>query len=65
MDYENYKSPKMSKAINKPSNANFYGWNKFCKWAKRVGVNLNCQDDWFPWWDCWTSAYIAGMNGDS
>jgi hypothetical protein len=35
---------------------------KFFAWAKDSGVNLDCEDDWHPWLECWINGYTSGVN---
>ena len=49
----------------KPKNADLYGWNRFKQWSKKVGINLEHEEDWLLWWECWQRGYLAGINGDN
>jgi hypothetical protein len=42
-----------------PRKKNEYGWKEFVKFAEQEGINLEHEDDWGPWWNCWKGGYIA------
>lgn len=50
-----------SKRTKPDDNADNYGWKAFERWADVNGVGAQ-PDDWGPWWDCWRTGYVAGVN---
>jgi len=34
-------------------------WDEFRDWCEDNGVDLEHQDDWMPWWECWNAALDA------
>lgn len=33
----------------------------FVEWAVANGVNMEHEEDWKPWWDCWCNGYNKGI----
>lgn len=44
-----------------PENSWVYGWATFERWVDAQGVGDH-PDDWSPYWMCWKTAYVAGVN---
>lgn len=40
-----------------------YCWDEFRDWCEDAGVDLEYQEDWEVWWDCWKSAIDAMNSG--
>ena len=45
--------------MNKPEDADKYGWGAFEEYADEQGINLLHEEDFSPWWECWTTAIDA------
>jgi len=54
-----------NKWIDKPNNADSYGWRDFLKWGIKSSIILNQKEDWKSWWDCWKAGYFAGIKRGS
>ena len=48
----------------KPENADFYSWNRFIQFCEEERINLENEEDWEVWWNCWKTAYISAMNSE-
>ena len=38
-----------------------YNWTKFTKYANRVGISLDDEEDYGAWWDCWKEGYVEAL----
>lgn len=34
----------------------------FIKWAERMGISLEAEEDYGPWLHCWGNGYAAGVD---
>ena len=34
---------------------------QFREWAKDNGVDLEYEDDWGAWWECWVDGYVTAI----
>ena len=39
-----------------------YGWEYFTEWAMENGVNLEAEEDYDYWWECWKAAFNTGYS---
>lgn len=37
-----------------------FDWPAFAKYAEELGIDLDYEGDWYPWWHIWCRAYIEG-----
>ena len=51
--------------MNKPNNANSYGWKDFTKWGTKWGISFEHKEDWETWCECWKAGYFAGVKKGS
>lgn len=51
------KSPEYQKKIKE-----LFNWKAFEEWANETGINLDHEDDYGPWWECWKVAYFQALN---
>jgi len=62
---ENCGKLNPNKWIDKPMNADSYGWKDFVKWGVKWGISFEFKHDWKSWWDCWKAGYFAGIKRGS
>ena len=46
----------------KPEDAEFFAWDQFVIWCGQNGIDMEYEEDWNVWWDCWKTAYKIAMN---
>lgn len=46
--------------MNEPVDAANYNWTGFVEFAEGEGINLENEDDYMSWWDCWKAGFVAG-----
>jgi hypothetical protein len=56
------KKREVNPKTKTPIQAEYFGWTSFVAWAKENGVDLDYEEDWLIWWQCWKAGFVCGTN---
>jgi len=48
--------------MSKPKPQDHDSWKAFKSYCENEGINLQYEEDWKMWWDCWVEAYDLGYD---